>query len=79
MIALAFRTVLKRWAMTNTVLPSMSWSIPFFDQRLGSGVNGRCCLVKNQHRRIGNGGTGNREKLALAWERLAPSEVSIVS
>ena len=38
----------------------------FFDQRLGSGVNGRCCLVKNQHRRIGNGGTGNREKLALA-------------
>lgn len=29
MIALAFRTVLKRWAMTNTVLPSMSWSIPF--------------------------------------------------
>ena len=38
----------------------------FFDQRLGSGVNGGCCLVKNQHRRIGNGGTGNREKLALA-------------
>ena len=77
-IALAFRTVLKRWAMTNTVLPSMSWSIPF---SISASV-----LVSTEDvasSRISTGGSATAARAiarSCLWpcERLAPSDVSIV-
>ena len=33
---------------------------------LGSGIDGAGGLVKDQHRRVGDGSSGNREKLSLA-------------
>ena len=32
---------------------------------LGTGINGACCLIKNQYRRVRNGCTRDRKKLSL--------------
>ena len=39
-------------------------------QRFGAGVNGRSGFVQNQHRGIGNSGTGNRQQLPLALGKI---------
>ena len=52
--------------MTNTVRPSISWSIPFSMRGFGTGINGGGGLIQDQHRRIRHGGPGNGQKLALA-------------
>ena len=39
-------------------------------QSFGTGVDGGGSLVQNQHRRVGDGGPGNSQKLALALAEL---------
>ena len=50
-------------------------------QLFGSGINGTGCLVKDQHRRICNGGAGDGEKLSLALAQVCSvsSEKGVVA
>ena len=38
----------------------------FFNQRLGAGIDAGCGFIQNQHWRVGYGGAGNGQQLALA-------------
>ena len=79
MMALALRTVDSRWAMTKTVRPSISWSIPF---SIRASVRVSMELVASS--RISTGGSATAARAMASscrwpWDRLAPSEVMRVS
>ena len=39
-------------------------------QCLGTGVDGGSCLIEDQHRRVGHGGAGDGQQLALALRQV---------
>ncbi len=79
MMALALRTVESRWAMTNTVRPSISWSIAF---SMRASVRVSTLLVASSRMSTGGSATAARamaRSWRWPWERFAPSEVTGVS
>ena len=49
------------------------------DERLSTGVDRACGLVQDQHRRICDGRSCDRQELALSLREISPSAVSMVS
>ena len=60
--------------------PSHQGVHALLDQGFGAGVNGGGGLVQNQHRRVGHGGPGNGQQLALALAQVGavPGEDRVV-
>ena len=78
-MASALRTVERRWAITNTVRPAMSASMP---RSISASVRVSTLLVASSRMRTGGSATAARAMaMSCRWpaERLAPSAVTGVS
>ena len=53
------------------VRPSISLCKSVLDFQLGTGINGRGCLVQNQHRRAAQHHTGDAQQLFLSLGKTA--------
>ena len=62
----ALRTVERRWAITKVVRALHELVHAILYDALCSGIDGAGRLVEDQHRRICDGGSGNREQLTLS-------------
>lgn len=74
----ALRTVLSRMGNDEHRPPFHQGIHTLLNVLLGPGIDRRGCLVQYHHLEDLNGGSGNGQKLALAWLRLAPSPVTTV-